>query len=266
LTGDSFDAIQNCSVINGSLFVHATSGDVDDIIIPDSVKAITGGLYCSGAAANYSTDTIKGDSVSSIAGDSKDTSIGQIGMVISDYVALATFSFPSLQSVGSNLVLARNPVLTTIDGLQSLGFVNGNLDITGSFDTLLLPALAKVNGKINIQTNSSSFVCPSFSNVTVQGSITCLSKIVNPQPLSADNATTNTTLPASVSIPSLLSSSASSASSLASSIKPTALSSASSNPSASVAVGSSASGTSATASAAPDLSREYCCSLPSVLR
>jgi hypothetical protein len=133
--------------------------------------------------------------------DKADTSTTGVGVVISDYDALTTVSFPNLTTVGSNLVLIGNPLVTNVNGFNSLVAVSGNVDITGNFHTLEFPNLAVVNGSFNVQSSAENFTCPDFSNVSVKGSFACAGNVANPQPLIGDNSTTNPTSLANMTTP-----------------------------------------------------------------
>ena len=107
---DDLASINGCTTIFGSLYIQA-QGDVDVLRLPPSLVIVTGGLFCTGTGLNYSTTTIEADGLSGIGSDENDTSIQEIGLVISDYTQLTTLNFPRLTGIGSNFVLARNPLL-----------------------------------------------------------------------------------------------------------------------------------------------------------
>lgn len=73
--------------------------------------------------------------------------------------------------------------------------MNGNIDITGDLQTVVMPALTNVTGSVNIQSTVSTFQCP-FPDGVVQGgnSFVCEGGVANPVPLAVDNSTTNTSL------------------------------------------------------------------------
>ena len=181
-------------MIEGSLYVHAW-GDIPTLEFSSQLTTVTGGLFCSGDGDNYTTSTIAASGLRSIFSNESSPVFLSIGLVISDYQNLSTLSFPALTAVESNLVLARNPLLRKIDGLQSLATVNGNLDITGNFDVLDLPSLRFVNGFLNVKSSSSAFQCSQLneSSVIVTGAFSCEGNVFDPQPLAADNSTTNAT-------------------------------------------------------------------------
>jgi hypothetical protein len=190
LNQNNLQPLQNCTVVSGNVFVRARGppNDLEDFVIPENWTLILGSVFCSGAGVNWTLTSITANNLNSVAtGDPSSTSLG---FVISDYSGLTTLSFPNLTTVGSNVVLARNPSLQNINGFQSLSTVHGNLDLTGNFNSIDLKNLNAVNGNINIQTTSKTFTCPSFSNVTVLGSINCAGNVAEPQPLSIDNSTT----------------------------------------------------------------------------
>jgi hypothetical protein len=167
-----------------------SDSEYNNITMPPVLGAITGGLYCSGGGNDNTTDSIYAQALGAVASDPTDASTGHVGFVIVDYPTLSTLSFPDLRTVGSEFIIARNPRLASI-GFGNLRSVTGNVDITGDFEDLQLPALAVVNGDVNLQTSSASFVCPLFANVSITGVYVCSVGVNDPQPLGADNSSTN---------------------------------------------------------------------------
>lgn len=221
---DDFDDFDDCSAFLGSLYIYTSSdSEYDNITMPSALQSIAGGVYCSGRSVDETTDSIQAENLTTVASDSTDPTVGSVGFVIVDYPTLSSLSFPSLIDVGSNFIIARNPKLSTIV-FPSLKSVNGNVDITGSFETLDMTSLALVNGNINLQSSSASFVCPMFDNVVVRGNYACSVDVDNPQPLAADNSSTNPT-PADDSFATTIVSTSSPASALSSSIVSSAFSS-----------------------------------------
>jgi len=155
--------------------------------LPDSLQAVQGGVFCSGAGSNVSILTIQALGLVSVAAQANTSNYHNRGLIISDYLNLTEFLFPSLTSVGSDLVIARNLQVNDVH-FPSLTIVKGNLDITGGFSQVSLPKLESVSGSINLQ-SSNDFDCPTFTNVKVGGFINCV-KSINPQPFVADNETT----------------------------------------------------------------------------
>jgi len=207
LNQNNLQPLQNCTVVSGNVFVRARGppNDLEDFVIPENWTSILGSVFCSGAGVNWTLTSITAKNLNSVAtGGPSSTSVG---FVISDYSGLTTLSFPNLTTVGSNVVLARNPSLQNINGFQSLSAVHGNLDLTGNFNSIDFKNLNAVNGSINIQTTSKTFTCPDFSNVTVLGSINCAGNVADPQPLSIDNSTTTPPNITPSTTPSILSSS-----------------------------------------------------------
>ena len=185
------DGFSSCSTFHGSLYLHTGSdSEYNNITMPPVLGAITGGLYCSGGGNDDTTDSINAQALGAVASDPTEASTGHVGFVIVDYPTLSTLSFPDLRTVGSEFIIARNPRLATI-GFGNLRSVTGNVDITGDFEVLQLPALAVVNGDVNLQTSSASFVCPLFANVSITGVYVCSVGVSDPQPLVADNSSTN---------------------------------------------------------------------------
>jgi hypothetical protein len=157
---EDLDSINNCTVLRGSLYVQA-HGDVDTLMLPPTLHTITGGLVCNGSGLEYDTNTIHAPALTTIASDKNDTSaITKLGLVITDYAFLTNLSFPSLSSIGSQFVLARNSLLNEIDGFTALAQVSGDLNITGSFYRLDLPSLVSVTGNVDIESSADNFTCP----------------------------------------------------------------------------------------------------------
>jgi hypothetical protein len=103
-------------------------------------------------------------------------------------------------NLGSDLVVTNNPALNTISGFGALNAVSGNVDITGSFETIQFPSLAVVNGSFHVQ-SSKNLTCPDFSNVAIKGTFTCQGNVNNPQPLSNDKSSTDPSNLPNVSTP-----------------------------------------------------------------
>jgi hypothetical protein len=187
---ESFDA---CSTFYGSLYLlTGTDTEYDNITMPESLVAITGALYCGGRGNDTTTDSINARHLVTTGTDVTDPTIGRVGFVIVDYPTLSSLSFPDLAAVGPDFIIARNPKLTTIE-FPTLKSVSGNLDITGNFEVLELPSLSLVNGSVNLQTTFPTFNCPLFGNVVILGAYTCSVGVNNPQPLLADDSSTNPT-------------------------------------------------------------------------
>jgi hypothetical protein len=181
------------------------------------MSSVSGGLFCSGSALNYSTSAISALGLTAVSLNSQDAAGNVVDFVIADYDNLTSLSFPKLAEIGSNFVLTRNPMMRELNGFEALARITGNLDITGSFDTLSLPNLQLVSGSVNIQTTSSNFTCPISNQGMVQGNFVCRGNVANPQPLSNGttvplNQTTTQVGPTSTSISSTSTSTASSTS------------------------------------------------------
>lgn len=190
LSQGGLDTIDNCSTISGSIYIHAT-GDIDQIVLPPSLKVLTGSCLCNGGADTDSVDAISAQGLTSVATDPSDQGAKSVGLVVTNYNNLKTVNFPNVTTIGSNLVMSGNPSVNDVSGFNSLNAVSGNVDITGNFDSLALPSLAFVNGSFNVQTTSTNFTCPDFSMVAIKGSFVCKGNVANPQPLENDNSTSN---------------------------------------------------------------------------
>ena len=82
-------------------------------------------------------------------------------------------SFPALTSISGDFLFAQNPSVQSIDGFPSLTTIGGNLDITGSFDTISFPQLTRVEGYIYIESSSAKFQCPYLQYIGF-GPVHCL--------------------------------------------------------------------------------------------
>lgn len=101
------------------------------------------------------------------------------GIVIVDNAELTSISMPLLTTInGRNgtYQIANNTELRSIDGFGALSNVNGDLDFSGNFTSVVLPGLRNVNGAMNVQT-SANFDCAPIQefadNQTVKGELTC---------------------------------------------------------------------------------------------
>ena len=188
---NDLSAIQNCTTINGSLYVHAPWSS-DTLSLPASLQTVTGGLFCSGSKINGSMAIIEGLGLTAVATDENEFSTIGTGLVISDYPNLTTLTFPSLKIIGSNFILTRNGRIVDLSGFENLTTVKGNVDLTGNFQTVAMPALMNVSGSVNIQSTSDTFQCP-FNPDVVSGNNTfvCVGAVSNPQPLAVDDSATN---------------------------------------------------------------------------
>jgi hypothetical protein len=115
---------------------------------------------------------------------------------------LATVDFPSLEAIGGSLVIANNSALSDINGFPALASVGGNVDLTGDFDSVSLPALDRVGGGVNIQSSNPDFQCPSSissdrTNGVINGKgFVCVGDIKNPaEGITGANYSANTFLP-----------------------------------------------------------------------
>ncbi|KAI9027261.1 hypothetical protein CLU79DRAFT_741084 [Phycomyces nitens] len=86
-------------------------------------------------------------------------------LTITDNSQLSTLSMPELTHLGGALSLGNNNHLTSVDAFPKLEEVDGTLDITGTFDEVMLPGLMDVRGGLNVQTSSSHFSCDGISKL-----------------------------------------------------------------------------------------------------
>jgi len=103
-----------------------------------------------------------------------------------DNPLLKTISFPQLTLIRGDLVISNNIALSEINGFYLVNAVEGNIDLTGSFNAISLPLLWHVGGGVNVQTSSNTFLCP-FSEIRSNGVVKgygfiCSGKIEQPVP------------------------------------------------------------------------------------
>ena len=184
-------SLEGCITYDGSIELSSTLGG--DIIFPDDLETITGALTADGISAT----SIQALGLSTIG------TIPQSGGQFDDSLAimnsprLTAVSFPQLQSIGGDLFIAKNPAWKKIEGFSQLKRVEGNIDVTGNFDELSLPALNYVGKGVNIETTSRTFTCP-ISDARTNGIIhgtgfVCVGNVQNPSSGVGANYTTNPT-------------------------------------------------------------------------
>lgn len=67
--------------------------------------------------------------------------------------------------------------------MSQLATVAGNVDLTGNFNDVSLPAISDVGGGVNVESTSSSFQCPSnIHGVTKGSAFTCEGNVQHPVP------------------------------------------------------------------------------------
>jgi hypothetical protein len=106
-------------------------------------------------------------------------------IVISDNIMLLGFDFPSLTTINSDLMLANNTALLNVTAFQKLSSLGWDLDLTGCFDTVSLPAIKSIGRRVNIQSSSDVFQCPfpeiENNGVTTGRGFICSGGVKNPQ-------------------------------------------------------------------------------------
>lgn len=168
--------------------------ETGEFTFPPTLQEVTGGVFCTSSGLAQSSPVITAMGLTTIGSDSSDPSFQGIGLVVVDYPNLTTMNFPNLTSIGSDFIIARNPVFQQINGFQALRTVSGNLDITGDISTLLFPNLMNVHGNIHVVSSMPGFPCSGLnSQVQYTGGYQCIGAVPNPQPLSLDQLKTNVT-------------------------------------------------------------------------
>ena len=166
------------------------------------MESITGALTANGVGAT----SIQAAGLRTIGTVSQSGGPYPDSLAILNSPFLTAASFPQLESIGKDLVLANNSDLKTVNGFPRLQQVGGNVDLTGNFNQVSLPALSSVGGGVNIQTTSGSFTCPipeDRNNGVIHGQgFVCTGNIAHPSPgvtganYTADTfPSTSTTLP-----------------------------------------------------------------------
>jgi hypothetical protein len=125
--------------------------------IPDSVQGITGGVLADGTGMTY----LSGAGVQNVGlgSGSSSPSNGNSLSILSNQLA-TTVTFPALTAIGGSLVIGNNSGMTNINGFGELASVGGNVDLSGDFQSVSLPALTSVGGGVNIQSSNPNFQCP----------------------------------------------------------------------------------------------------------
>jgi hypothetical protein len=195
------DALSGCSTYDGTLlFSHDFSGNAD---IPDSIETVTGGIE--GNPTSATSISAQGLQQLGTTGSSNQF-LDSLSILNSPLITNA--NFPALTSCGGNLYFANNSALNNINGFPLLQTVGGNVDLTGDLNSVSLPSLNAVGGGVNIQSSSSSFLCPipnDRTNGVIHGKgFVCSGNIQHPTPgVSGANYTANTFPPQSVSTAAL---------------------------------------------------------------
>lgn len=98
-------------------------------------------------------------------------------LFITNNTQLMNISMPMLETV-SGFVVASNSMLKDIN-YPALATVQA-VDLSGSFATVELPALTRVNGGVNIQTTASPFTCPIAQSLVRSTSFVCRGAVASP--------------------------------------------------------------------------------------
>lgn len=164
-----------------------------DIVLPSQLESITGALTADGVGAT----SIQAPGLRTIGTISQSGGPFPDSLAIINSPFLTAASFPQLDSIGKDLLFANNSDLKNINGFPRLQQVGGNVDLTGDFNQVSLPALISVGGGVNIQTTSGSFTCPipdDRNNGVIQGQgFVCAGNIAHPSPgVTGANYTANT--------------------------------------------------------------------------
>ncbi|MCJ1308435.1 hypothetical protein MMC25_002088 [Agyrium rufum] len=101
------------------------------------------------------------------------------GLVFNNNNEMTNLSMPKLTTLSgtdSPFVIANNTKLETIDGFPKLQSVSGGVTVEGVFTNFSLPALANVQGAMNVQTSEDFDCTPIYnyaSDQVVQGAVSC---------------------------------------------------------------------------------------------
>ena len=196
-------SINNCTILQGSLYVQAEVNPVDaSLNLPSTLHTITGGLVCNGSNLQNSPTTIHAPALTTIASDQNDTSVLTVlGFAITNYINLTTLSFPNLIQVGSDFIVTKNPVLRNMEGFPSLETVQGSIQISGMIYSLEFPNLDSVKGNVDIESSATNFTCPVLN---LQGSVeahggnfTCVGNVTQTNTNQSTSATVGVPSPSS---------------------------------------------------------------------
>lgn len=184
-SSSDLDSISECTTIAGDLII--TPGSLSSINLPSGLQTISGSLVLDGQNT-ASTESISAPGLSSV-GASQSTGaqgfsglVSTSGLVIGNFPSLTNFSFPSLATIQSNFLVENIPQVNSIS-MPELSNVNGNLDLTGNFNSVQLPALTAVSGGVNVETTSPGFQCPNNIHGSTKGSsFICEGNVTNPDP------------------------------------------------------------------------------------
>jgi hypothetical protein len=186
-SSSDLDGISQCTEIKGDLIVTPGTSGLGSIDFPPGLQSVTGTLVFDGQNL-ASTTSISAPGLSSVgAAQSTGTKglsdlVNTSGLIIGNFPSLGNFSFPSLATIQSNFVVENNPQVGDID-MPELSNVDGNVDLTGNFNSVELPALKQVEGGVNVQTTSPSFQCPSdIRTATKQSAFTCDGNVTHVNP------------------------------------------------------------------------------------
>ena len=150
----SFPALTNCGNMTiqqvGSLSINALAN-------------VTGSL----GIQQTSLTTIAANNLTRITQD----------LFITNNTALTNISMPMLQTI-AGFVIANNTQLSDIS-FPALTTVQA-VDLSGTFSTVELPALTRVNGGVNIQTTANPFTCPIQQSIVRSTSFVCRGALANP--------------------------------------------------------------------------------------
>ncbi|CAG7945277.1 unnamed protein product [Penicillium nalgiovense] len=139
--------LRSCDTVSGSITI---SPSVSGAITINNVEEIQGALIAEGASGLTGLFTPDLDSV-------------QGGITLSNLDSLTTITMGGLSQVSSSIIIMGNPKLKTL-GFQDLEQVDGQLELTGSFDSLSLPSLDQVKGQTTIM-GSSSMSCSTLDSL-----------------------------------------------------------------------------------------------------
>lgn len=176
---ENLNQISSCQTIYGDLQIVPGPGDSSfpSIPLPSTMTTITGALEFMGfydetdatgsitAAGLTSLGSINAASTIIYTGMFENFTLpwgvgSNPGLLIYNFPSLKTLSFPALDSIGGDFLFALNPAVKNINGFPNLSKIGGNLNITGSFNSIDFPNLKSVGGAVNIQSTSSTFQCP----------------------------------------------------------------------------------------------------------
>jgi hypothetical protein len=142
-------SINECTALEGDVIITPGAG-MTSVNLPSALKSVGGSLVFDGQ--NTATiSSISAPGLTSIGSTQSNGAQGLTdlvttnGLAIGNFKSLTSMLFPNLVSIQANFMVENNPQLLGIIDMPELSNVGGNIDLTGTFNSVDLPALTKIN-------------------------------------------------------------------------------------------------------------------------